>query len=379
MAELTLLDLYDPEFFEALRDGSRQSAKVIVPLILQWIQPASVVDVGCGDGTWLSVFQAEGIDNILGLDGDYVQPATLQIPHNCFVPTDLSQPLQLKRRFDLAISLEVAEHLPEESADRFVESLVQLSDVILFSAAIPHQGGTHHINEQWPDYWIQRFQAHRYLVLDVLRDRLWEDPAVQPWYAQNSFVFIKGDRLSDYPALQAIALAQPKAIVHPSIYLQKCIQKCIDSSPPPASEPSNQEMSSLIQLLGVTLNPAELHCGDCVAITIHYQLNCALEAALFTISLSDASGHVYLETETIINPLPSDITVPHTLELHIERLDLAQGTYFINPGIFSADSGETYGFQWHQYPLEIQSSPSQKGLLHPPLHWSSNQPLPIES
>ncbi|MBF2088581.1 MAG: methyltransferase domain-containing protein [Synechococcales cyanobacterium K44_A2020_017] len=375
MAELILPELYDPEFFEALREGSRQSAQVIVPLILQWIQPTSVVDVGCGDGSWLSVFQSEGVNDILGMDGDYVQSDTLQIPQDRFIATDLSQPPQLERRFDLALSLEVAEHLSEESADRFVESLVQLSDVILFSAAIPHQGGTHHVNEQWPDYWIQRFQSHNYLVLDILRDRLWEDPTVQPWYAQNSFIFVKGDRLSAYPNLKAIAPAHPKAIVHPTIYLQKCI----DSSSPPTDEPPEPWASPILQLLDVTLDPAELHCGDRVTITIHYQLKASLESALFTISLSDASGHIYLDTEIIINPLPTDITVPHTLDLHIERLDLAQGTYFINPGIFSPDWEATYVFQWHQYPLEIQSSPSQKGLLHPPLHWSSDQTLPMDS
>ena len=63
---------------------------------------------------------------------------------------DLAQPLQIDRRFDLALSLEVAEHLPPECGSEFVQTLTDLSSVILFSAAIPFQGGTDHLNEQWP-------------------------------------------------------------------------------------------------------------------------------------------------------------------------------------------------------------------------------------
>jgi len=156
-----------------------------VPIILDWVQPKRVVDVGCGDGTWLSVFREQGVIDVLGIDGDYVEPENLQIPVHQFMTWNLTQPVLLNQTFDLAVSLEVAEHLPEESAFGFVDTLVRLSDVVLFSAAIPHQGGTNHINEQWPDYWIALFEAQGYIAIDILRGRIWDNAEVQPWYAQN--------------------------------------------------------------------------------------------------------------------------------------------------------------------------------------------------
>ena len=92
----------------------------------------------------------------------------LPIPKKNFFAVDLKRPLQLERRFDLVLSLEVAEHLPEECAATFVESLIGLGSVILFSAAIPFQGGTHHVNEQWSNYWVKNFQEREYVVIDTL-------------------------------------------------------------------------------------------------------------------------------------------------------------------------------------------------------------------
>lgn len=146
------MQLYNEGFFQYLQEGSKRSAEQIVPILLELIQPQSVIDVGCGTGTWLSVFCEHGIEDIWGVDGDYVQEEALEIPKDRFLSHDLTKPLALDRKFDLAISLEVAEHLPCDSAEAFVDSLTQLAPVILFSAAIPFQGGVGHVNEQWQEY-----------------------------------------------------------------------------------------------------------------------------------------------------------------------------------------------------------------------------------
>ncbi len=132
---------YKSDFFREISEYSRRSAQEIVPLIVEIVEPRSVIDVGCGTGTWLSVFKDLGIDDVWGVDGDYVDRSLLQIPPERFMARDLAQPFVLDRVFDLVICLEVAEHLPPESAGTFVNSLVKLGPVILFSAAIPHQGG----------------------------------------------------------------------------------------------------------------------------------------------------------------------------------------------------------------------------------------------
>lgn len=167
------VDHYSPEFFAKLRDRARRSAREIVPRILRWVEPASVIDVGCGVGTWLAVFREYGIQNVHGIDGDYVDRRMLDLPEVQFHATDLSRPFEIEPQFDLALCLEVAEHLPTESAGTLVRSLVRLSPVVLFSAAIPFQGGTHHVNEQWPEYWARLFGKEDYVVIDCLRKDLW--------------------------------------------------------------------------------------------------------------------------------------------------------------------------------------------------------------
>ena len=127
----------------------------------------SVVDVGCGDGSWLFVLQEDyGKDDILGIDGPWIHEDQLNIPKECFLRAPLDESLPIDRKFDMAISLEVAEHLPEARAEGFVEDLTRLAPLVLFSAAVPGQGGTNHVNEQWQDYWIALFGARGFLPIN---------------------------------------------------------------------------------------------------------------------------------------------------------------------------------------------------------------------
>jgi SAM-dependent methyltransferase len=212
---------YDRTFFEKIEDGSRQSAKVVVPYLMSLLHPGSVVDVGCGTGGWLSAFLDEGVTDFLGMDGSYVSPSALLIPPSHFQASDLRQPLKLDRRFDLVISLEVGEHLPAGCADLYVDNLVALGDLVVFSAAIPNQGGTGHINEQWPDYWRTRFEARGFVLIDCLRHRFWENRDVERWYRQNLLLYAHERRLADYPALAREleeSRGRPLELVHPATY-----------------------------------------------------------------------------------------------------------------------------------------------------------------
>lgn len=199
------------------------SAALVVPMVLEFVPAASVVDIGCGIGTWLTEFKAAGVQDYLGVDGDYVSPDQLLIDRERFVPCDLSQPLGLDRRFDLASCLEVAEHLPAASAPTLVDSLVRLSPAVLFSAAIPHQPGSHHVNEQWPEYWHALFAQRDYVAVDALRRQLWRKTDVARWYRQNLLFFVDRRALPRYPHLQAVFEADgdvpPLSLVHPEHYL----------------------------------------------------------------------------------------------------------------------------------------------------------------
>jgi SAM-dependent methyltransferase len=214
---------YTSLFFETIRGGSRRSAQVVVPIVLGMLQPKSVIDVGCGDGTWLSVFRELGVCDTVGLDGDYVDCRQLQIPQEQFTSMDLSSPFGLSRSFDLAMSLEVAEHLPPQSADGFVDSLTRLAPVVLFSAAIPLQGGTQHLNEQWPDYWVALFRARDYVPIDCIRGRIWANEEVEWYYAQNLLLFAKAGYIREDLGLRREyekTNQQQLALVHPTRFLQ---------------------------------------------------------------------------------------------------------------------------------------------------------------
>lgn len=215
-------NLYNQKFYEKQQPGSIQSAHVVIPTILNWIAPKSVVDVGCGVGSWLSVFDECGVRDYLGIDGEYVDKNLLLIPQSKFKPFDLKQPIQLEREFDLVVSLEVAEHLPAENAEKFIQSLTALGPVILFSAAIPFQGGTGHINEQWPEYWKAYFDKYGYVLCDAIRSKIWNDRGVDPWYRQNIFLYVRENCLDKYPQLKKELEGKkslPLALVHPETYL----------------------------------------------------------------------------------------------------------------------------------------------------------------
>jgi hypothetical protein len=186
---------YPQAFYENLLDNSLSSAKVVVPLIIDLLSPDSVIDVGCAWGAWLSVFHEYGVQNILGIDGPYIESSRMLIPQRCFRAADLSKPFRFPERFDVAVSLEVAEHLPESSANHFVESLCQLAPFILFSAAVPGQRGVNHVNLQWPEYWRQLFAKYGFQMFDPFRSVLWHDERVAPWYRQNLFLLVRHDIL----------------------------------------------------------------------------------------------------------------------------------------------------------------------------------------
>ena len=217
-------ETYTRSFYQRLRGGATRSAEVIVPLVLQMIPVRSVVDVGCGDGSWLAVFRELGVNEGLGIDGDYVDRSLLQIPQERFRAMDLTRTFALERVFDLAVSLEVAEHLPAESAATFVECLTRLAPFVLFSAAIPSQGGQGHVNEQWQDQWAALFRERGYLAVDFLRRRVWSNDDVEWWYAQNTLLFARENQLQGNAALKAeFERTDPHQLrlVHPKLHLSR--------------------------------------------------------------------------------------------------------------------------------------------------------------
>jgi SAM-dependent methyltransferase len=213
------MNLYDRDFYAGQSANSRRSADVIAPIVMQLLQPTSIIDIGCGVGTWLAAFHDLGVPTIVGLDGSYVQQSDLQISRDAFISSDLREPITLDRTFDLAVSLEVAEHLPASRSEELVRNLVALAPAVLFSAAIPMQGGTGHINERWQSSWAHAFEANGYRAFDCVRPHVWSDERVEAWYAQNMLLYVDEQRPDLIASLERYTLAPlPLDVVHPRLY-----------------------------------------------------------------------------------------------------------------------------------------------------------------
>ena len=179
---------YKDHFYRFLASFSARSAEQIVPLLSTVLRINSVADFGCGHGAWLSVWRKTGA-TVLGVDGPYVDQRQLMIEADEFRAADLTRPLDLGRRFDLVQSLEAAEHLPAAAADKFIAMLTTHGPLVLFSAAVPWQGGEHHVNEQPLEYWREKFRRHRYVAIDYLRPQLIENREITDWYRYNIILY----------------------------------------------------------------------------------------------------------------------------------------------------------------------------------------------
>lgn len=226
--------LYSESFYLGQRPDSVKSAEIIVPWIMELVAPASVVDVGCGTGIWLSIFRKCGVNDVVGVDGNWVPLDNLEIPQENFRAVDMEEPTGIDRQFDLVVSLEVAEHLRPAAAEGFVSYLTSLGPLVFFSAAIPDQGGTGHLNEQWPDYWAALFQKNGYVCIDCLRGRFWSNSDIAPWYIQNGFFYAREDQLERYSNLleqeSQISFGK-KPVIHPSIYqsMARAVERLSDA------------------------------------------------------------------------------------------------------------------------------------------------------
>lgn len=165
------------------------AAREVVPVLLKLFNPRTVIDIGCGTGTWLKVFEELGIEKFIGIDGDYVNKELLLISNEKYIAKNLEYSFSIDENFDLLLCLEVAEHLSESRAESFIKNLTNISDTIIFSAALPGQGGQGHLNEQFPGYWIKIFNKLNYEAFDILRPLFWNNSNVDWWYRQNLLVF----------------------------------------------------------------------------------------------------------------------------------------------------------------------------------------------
>jgi len=186
--------VYDGEYYSTeARKASLDSAPVIAQTILRDLKPKRVIDVGCGTGDVIAALREHGCE-VAGLERSAAAIEVCRSRDLNVQAFDLEQDqLSEEANYDVVVSMEVAEHLPERIADRYVDLLTSLGPTIVFTAASPGQGGTDHINEQPPEYWHKKFATRGFrLVAELTRN--WQDEwreggQVAHWYHENLMIF----------------------------------------------------------------------------------------------------------------------------------------------------------------------------------------------
>jgi len=221
------MTVYDDNFYATIREGIQSSAAALVPILIDLFPGTlSVIDVGCGEGWWSYQFVEHGV-SALAVDGsvtDLMMKLTPPLADGAraepivrFMRADLEHEPLAKRvgaRFDMAICLEVAEHLPPERADTFIDDLCALSDVVVFSAAIPGQGGTGHVHCRWQSWWGKKFNDRGYWTSGDLRLLIWNDDRIENWYRANTIVACHHDVPTPYALVGGAVLD----LVHPVLW-----------------------------------------------------------------------------------------------------------------------------------------------------------------
>ena len=205
--------IYPAGFYENRRAQTAHAATRIFSALPAALPRRSIADIGCGTGTWLAAALADEAQSAFGIEGDWVKPDMIDDARIRFEARDLEQRFS-GPRVDLVLSLEVAEHLSSERADSFVADLVAMAPAVLFSAAVPGQGGVNHINEQWQSYWAAKFASHGYKAFDVVRPVIWSDAEIPAWYKQNTILYLD-DALAAQMGLPPVASPALLDLVHP--------------------------------------------------------------------------------------------------------------------------------------------------------------------
>ncbi|RYE54578.1 MAG: class I SAM-dependent methyltransferase [Sphingobacteriales bacterium] len=193
---------------------NEKAALSVLPYVFKLAPVKSIIDIGCGTGSWLSASKKLGIKEVKGIDGIKVDESIFLLEEDEFILHNLKEPLLPGKRFDLCICLEVVEHLPGSAADNMIDIMTDHADLILFSAAIPDQTGDHHINEQWPDYWQKKFKAKGFYAYDILRPMFWDNEDVDWWYRQNLLLYATKDKARELgdPEEKVLSLVHPELL-----------------------------------------------------------------------------------------------------------------------------------------------------------------------
>ena len=188
---------YDENFYLNEDNQAKKSAEKIIPYLVKNLSINSALDVGCGTGSWLSIWSKLGVNNFIGVD--FMKPSSnLRIPLENYIQCDLSkEDIPIENHFDFAQCLECLEHVPKVRAEKIVNKLCCLTNKVLFSAATPGQGGENHINEQSLEYWRMIFKKNNFIPFDPVRTKFKNEKSISFWYRNNVILYVNADNKNE--------------------------------------------------------------------------------------------------------------------------------------------------------------------------------------
>lgn len=215
--------MYDEKYYKKHQEGSYQSAQIILKFVYEITAFQTIVDYGCGMGTWGKAAESLGVSHYVGIDQNPYDATYMLIDSCNYMNQDLQEPIDLNSRFDLSICVEVAEHISKGKVDILLDNVCQSSQVVLFSAALVGQGGTGHINEQPCSYWNKKFSVRGYVPVDCIRPAFWNHEQIEIWYRNNCMLYMTPEALNQFQT--SIPFASPPAdIIHPQM-LERILHK----------------------------------------------------------------------------------------------------------------------------------------------------------
>jgi SAM-dependent methyltransferase len=189
-------ELYDKYYYERVVEPEIiRSAPIIAESLVRDFNPQSVIDIGCGTGTLLLELKKRGV-NTLGLEYSQAGLENCRVKGLSVQHFNIESGKAIAEKADLAISTEVAEHLPAKCADKYVDILTSISNTVIVTAATPGQGGLDHVNEQPNEYWIGKFsqrdfQYQKEFTMQLRKE--WQEKNTTDWYYSNVMVFKRND------------------------------------------------------------------------------------------------------------------------------------------------------------------------------------------
>lgn len=219
----------DQNYQEKRTKESSHAAHRVLSDMASLLKNQRVLDVGSGIGVWSKKALELGAQDVTAIDGPWIKQDLLEIPPEnfltCNLNTDLPDTLD-GQRFRTAIWLENAEHLEEQAATKIVTWLAKSVDHVIFSAAVPGQGGLGHINEQWQHYWVENFSRNGFNAYDPVRAKIWSDDGIPFWYRQNTLLFSSNpNEIEGHLTRNRIETPRDADIIHPELWQRKVLAK----------------------------------------------------------------------------------------------------------------------------------------------------------